>query len=177
MGSKPLATLARDDRLLQARKTGSCCILQAGPNGDNETGRGLYVKNGGDTVEEQCRGCISPPRAERRTGTEARRRGRGNFPWCGGESGSPLAGPGQPGGEDASCGARPSGRRSLLAGDPAATDGPGDIARGAMLMCVLPPLEGWDGYQHVAYVHSMHETGRRPASVRLWFRGRRSRAC
>jgi hypothetical protein len=31
-----------------------------------------------------------------------------------------------------------------------------------MLMCVLPPLEGWDEYQHVAYVHSMHETGRRP---------------
>ena len=58
-------------------------------------------------------------------------------------------------------GARPNGRRSLMAGDPAATDGP-VLARGVMLMCVLPPLEGWDEYQHVAYVHSMHETGRRP---------------
>ncbi len=31
------------------------------------------------------------------------------------------------------------------------------LARGVMLMCVLPPLEGWDEYQHVAYVHSMRD--------------------
>lgn len=36
------------------------------------------------------------------------------------------------------------------------------LARGVVLMCVMPPLEGWDEYQHVAYVHLMSETGRPP---------------
>jgi hypothetical protein len=36
------------------------------------------------------------------------------------------------------------------------------LVRGVVLMCVMPPLEGWDEYQHVAYVHLMSETGRPP---------------
>lgn len=38
------------------------------------------------------------------------------------------------------------------------------MARGVVLMCVLPPFEGWDEYQHVAYVHHLQETGRAPVA-------------
>jgi hypothetical protein len=83
------------------------------------------------------------------------------FPWCGGESGSPLLHQASPGGkmlraEPGPTGGGPSWRaiRRLLTALV--------LTRGVILMCVLPPLEGWDEYQHVAYVHSMHETGRRP---------------
>ena len=36
------------------------------------------------------------------------------------------------------------------------------LARGICLLCILPPLEGWDEYQHIAYVAHVHETGRIP---------------
>jgi len=36
------------------------------------------------------------------------------------------------------------------------------IVRGAFVLSVLPPLEGWDEYQHVAYIVFMEETGRSP---------------
>jgi hypothetical protein len=34
------------------------------------------------------------------------------------------------------------------------------LARGVMYLCVLPPFEGWDEYQHVGYVEHVVETGR-----------------
>ena len=34
------------------------------------------------------------------------------------------------------------------------------VARGVMYLCVLPPFEGWDEYQHVGYVEHVVETGR-----------------
>jgi hypothetical protein len=39
-------------------------------------------------------------------------------------------------------------------------------ARGVALMCVLPPFEGWDEYQHVAYVQHLCETDRAPVAGR-----------
>ena len=36
------------------------------------------------------------------------------------------------------------------------------VCRGVLLLCVLPPLEGCDEYQHVAYVVHILETGRDP---------------
>lgn len=36
------------------------------------------------------------------------------------------------------------------------------IARGVFLLCVLPPLEGWDEYQHVAYIAYLDENGEPP---------------
>ncbi|WP_165249755.1 glycosyltransferase family 39 protein [Paludisphaera soli] len=36
------------------------------------------------------------------------------------------------------------------------------LARGVVLLCALPPFEGWDEYQHVAYVQHLHEGGRTP---------------
>ncbi len=48
------------------------------------------------------------------------------------------------------------------------------LARGVAELCVMPPFEGWDEYQHVGYVVHVLETGRRatlgetlvPASLR-----------
>src|SRR5437763_2551750 len=34
------------------------------------------------------------------------------------------------------------------------------ICRGLVELCVLPPFEGWDEYQHVGYVVHILETGR-----------------
>src|SRR3954447_1718024 len=34
------------------------------------------------------------------------------------------------------------------------------LARGLVDLCVIPPFEGWDEYQHVAYVTHILETGR-----------------
>lgn len=36
------------------------------------------------------------------------------------------------------------------------------VCRGLVLMCVLPPFEGWDEFQHVAYVQHIGETNQRP---------------
>jgi hypothetical protein len=36
------------------------------------------------------------------------------------------------------------------------------ISRGVVLLCVIPPFEAWDEYQHVAYVTHLAETGERP---------------
>jgi hypothetical protein len=36
------------------------------------------------------------------------------------------------------------------------------VARGVFLLCVIPPFEAWDEYQHVAYVMHLAETGERP---------------
>ena len=36
------------------------------------------------------------------------------------------------------------------------------VARGVAHLCVLPPLEGWDEYQHLAYVQYLHEHARIP---------------
>ena len=35
------------------------------------------------------------------------------------------------------------------------------LARGVVELCVMPPFEGWDEYQHVGYVVHVLETGRR----------------
>jgi hypothetical protein len=35
------------------------------------------------------------------------------------------------------------------------------LCRGLVLLCVLPPFEGWDEYQHVGYIQHVVETGRR----------------
>jgi len=34
------------------------------------------------------------------------------------------------------------------------------LCRGLVLLCALPPFEGWDEYQHVGYVQHVGETGR-----------------
>ena len=34
------------------------------------------------------------------------------------------------------------------------------LCRGLVWLCVLPPFEGWDEYQHVGYVQHVAETGR-----------------
>lgn len=36
------------------------------------------------------------------------------------------------------------------------------LARGVVVACVLPPFEGWDEYQHVAYIVHILETGEDP---------------
>lgn len=36
------------------------------------------------------------------------------------------------------------------------------LARGVALTCSMPPFEGWDEYQHVAYVEHLSEGGRTP---------------
>lgn len=36
------------------------------------------------------------------------------------------------------------------------------LARGVALMCVMPPLEGWDEYQHLAYMQHLVDGGGRP---------------
>ncbi len=36
------------------------------------------------------------------------------------------------------------------------------FCRGLVLLCVMPPFEGWDEYQHVAYIVHLCETGARP---------------
>ncbi|MDG3004209.1 ArnT family glycosyltransferase [Paludisphaera mucosa] len=36
------------------------------------------------------------------------------------------------------------------------------VARGLMLMCAMPPFEGWDEYQHVAYVQHLRDGGKTP---------------
>ncbi|QWR77631.1 hypothetical protein [Candidatus Magnetomonas plexicatena] len=36
------------------------------------------------------------------------------------------------------------------------------IAHGIVLLCILPPFEGWDEYQHVAYIQYMTEQGQTP---------------
>ncbi|MDR3622583.1 MAG: glycosyltransferase family 39 protein [Paludisphaera borealis] len=38
------------------------------------------------------------------------------------------------------------------------------VVRGVVLMCVLPPFEGWDEYQHVAYVQHLRDAGRAPVA-------------
>jgi len=39
------------------------------------------------------------------------------------------------------------------------------LCRGLVYLCVLPPFEGWDEYQHVGYVEQIRATGRTPV---LW---------
>ncbi|MFO0954137.1 MAG: hypothetical protein U0835_23875 [Isosphaeraceae bacterium] len=34
------------------------------------------------------------------------------------------------------------------------------LTRGIVYLCVMPPFEGWDEYQHVAYIQHLVETGR-----------------
>ncbi len=36
------------------------------------------------------------------------------------------------------------------------------LCRGLVLLCVIPPFEGWDEFQHVAYIVHLSETGKRP---------------
>jgi 4-amino-4-deoxy-L-arabinose transferase-like glycosyltransferase len=36
------------------------------------------------------------------------------------------------------------------------------FCRGLVLLCLFPPFEGWDEYQHVAYIVHLVETGERP---------------
>ncbi|HKI21525.1 MAG TPA: hypothetical protein VKA15_26760 [Isosphaeraceae bacterium] len=36
------------------------------------------------------------------------------------------------------------------------------LCRGLVLLCVIPPFEGWDEFQHVAYVVHLNEAGARP---------------
>ncbi len=36
------------------------------------------------------------------------------------------------------------------------------VCRGVVLLSILPPFEGWDEYQHVAYVEHMRQTDRAP---------------
>ena len=33
------------------------------------------------------------------------------------------------------------------------------VCRGIVVLSILPPFEGWDEYQHVAYVEHMRQTG------------------
>lgn len=40
------------------------------------------------------------------------------------------------------------------------------VARGVVLLCVIPPFEGWDEYQHVAYIVHLLERGERPVPGR-----------
>lgn len=40
------------------------------------------------------------------------------------------------------------------------------LARGVVLLCVIPPFEGWDEYQHVAYIVHLLERGERPVPGR-----------
>jgi len=36
------------------------------------------------------------------------------------------------------------------------------LFRGLMLICIIPPLEMWDEYQHVGYIVYLHDTGKLP---------------
>jgi Dolichyl-phosphate-mannose-protein mannosyltransferase len=36
------------------------------------------------------------------------------------------------------------------------------LCRGVVLLCVLPPFEAWDEYQHIGYMAYLAETGQRP---------------
>jgi 4-amino-4-deoxy-L-arabinose transferase-like glycosyltransferase len=36
------------------------------------------------------------------------------------------------------------------------------VCRGLVLLCVIPPFEAWDEYQHVGYLEYLAETGKRP---------------
>src|ERR1700678_4003315 len=36
------------------------------------------------------------------------------------------------------------------------------LCRGLVLLCVIPPFEAWDEYQHVGYLTYLAETGQRP---------------
>ncbi len=36
------------------------------------------------------------------------------------------------------------------------------LTRGIMLICVLPPFEGWDEYQHIAYIQYLNENHKQP---------------
>ena len=38
------------------------------------------------------------------------------------------------------------------------------VCRGVVVLSILPPFEGWDEYQHVAYVEHMRRTGRAPVA-------------
>ena len=38
------------------------------------------------------------------------------------------------------------------------------VCRGIVVLCILPPFEGWDEYQHVAYVEHIRQTGRAPVA-------------
>ena len=38
------------------------------------------------------------------------------------------------------------------------------VCRGIVVLSILPPFEGWDEYQHVAYVEHMRQTGRAPVA-------------
>ena len=40
------------------------------------------------------------------------------------------------------------------------------VARGVVLLCVLPPLEGWDEYQHVGYIDYVSRKGELPVMGR-----------
>ena len=39
------------------------------------------------------------------------------------------------------------------------------LCRGLVILCVMPPFEGWDEYQHVGYIEHIRETGHAPV---LW---------
>jgi hypothetical protein len=36
------------------------------------------------------------------------------------------------------------------------------LCRGVVLCCIVPPMEMWDEYQHLAWIEYLHETGRSP---------------
>src|SRR5208337_464350 len=38
------------------------------------------------------------------------------------------------------------------------------VCRGVVVLTILPPFEGWDEYQHVAYVEHMRQGGRAPVA-------------
>ncbi len=38
------------------------------------------------------------------------------------------------------------------------------VCRGVVVLSILPPFEGWDEYQHVAYVEHVRQTGRAPVA-------------
>ena len=47
------------------------------------------------------------------------------------------------------------------------------LCRGLVLLCVMPPFEAWDEYQHVGYLAYLAETGRAPRSgTSVMFRSR-----
>jgi hypothetical protein len=42
------------------------------------------------------------------------------------------------------------------------------ITRGILYMCILPPFEGWDEYQHIAYIQYLIEENKPPVMDRAW---------
>src|SRR5687767_3807314 len=42
------------------------------------------------------------------------------------------------------------------------------LARGPLYLCVFPPFEGWDEYQHLAYIAHLDETGTIPVFNDSW---------